>query len=186
MEYTIRTDMGSKSRIPLEPSDNLYLGNIFNVLKMEKGVDREKGFWAVLNCTDDPVLDHLKTDAEFDVMRLNQWDGEPYPGMSIKIGIEFIDMNVKAGSNVIVCCHTGISRSPGMVVAYLTYRELKKRYEVLPEAPMEFVRDCYEKAKVVVRKARPFIQIHPEIDKSVRQYFRLSPRTFEDLIKSGY
>jgi len=182
MEYLIRTDMGPKSRIPLGPGDNLWLGNIFNVQEMEKGVDRQKGFWAILNCTDDGALDHLKSDAEYDVIRLNQWDGEPYPGMSIKIGIEFIDMNLKAGSNVIVCCHAGVSRSAGMMVAYLTYRDIKSKFDNLTQAPMDYVRGAYENSKLIVRKARPFIQIHPAIDKSIRQYFRLSPRTLEDLI----
>lgn len=178
MNDFIRIDVGPMTRIPLEPSDSLYLGNIPNALALEN--ERPKGFWAILNCTDDPGLDYLKSDAEFDVMRLNQWDGESYPGMSIKIGIEFIDMNLKAGSNVLVCCHAGVSRSPGIIVAYLMYRRLEK----IPKEKqrLEDLREAYDKAMSTVRKVRPFIQIHPQIDKSVRQYYRLAPRTAADLI----
>ena len=179
MSEFLRLNMGPMTSIPLENQDRLFLGNIPNALALQN-VNRPKGFWAILNCTDDPELDHLKTDAEFDVVRLNQWDGEPYPGLSIKVGIEFIHMNLGAGSNVLVCCHAGMSRSPGMVVAYLMYRFLEK----IPRErqTLEDRRNAYDHAIAVTRNARPIIHIHPEIDKSVRQYFRLAPKTASDLI----
>lgn len=181
----LHLNMGPMTRIPLDMPenvrylDNLYLGNIPNALSLQD-VNRPKGFWAILNCTDDPELDPLKTDAEFDVLRLNQWDGEPYPGMSIKVGIEFIHTNLRAGSNVLVCCHAGMSRSPGMTMAYLMYRFLEK----IPRERQttEDRKNAYDYALAVVRKARPIIQIHPQIDKSIRQYFRLMPKTAADLI----
>lgn len=176
----LHLNMGAMTSIPLDNQDNLFLGNIPNALALENA-NRPKGFWAILNCTDDPALDHLKTDAEFDVVRLNQWDGEPYPGLSLKVGIEFIHTNLKAGSNVLVCCHAGMSRSPGMVVAYLMYRFLEKIPRV--KQTLEDRRESYDYARAVVGKARPIIHIHPEIDKSVRQYFRLAPKPTADLIK---
>lgn len=175
----IHLDMGPMTPIPLDNQDRLFLGNIPNAMALQNA-DRPKGFWAILNCTDDPELDHLKTDAEFDVVRLNQWDGEPYPGLSLKVGIEFIHMNLGAGSNVLVCCHAGMSRSPGMVVAYLMYRFLEKIPRM--KQTLEDRRNAYDYAKAVVSKARPIIQIHPEIDKSVRQYFGLAPKTIADLV----
>lgn len=185
MEYLIRTDMGPMSRIPLGPGDALYLGNIHNALTL-KHDHRLWGFWAILNCTDDPALDHLRSDAEYDVLRLNQLDGEMYPFDSIMRGIQYIDMHLKAGANVLVACHAGVSRSAGMMVAYLTFHKIKNHYDNLTEAPMTFVQDAYNEAVLKTRKARPFIQIHPEIDKSIRQYFRLAPRSFNDLITQGY
>ncbi len=178
MSQFLQMDMGPMSPIPIDDKHNLFLGTIFNAIELET-TKRDK-FWAVLNCTDDPGLDFMKIDAEFDVLRLNQLDGEPYPGMLIKVGIEFIDMNLKAGVNVLICCHAGVSRSPGLTVAYLMYHQLEK----IPreQQTMEDRRNAYNLAVDIVHKARPFIQIHPQIDKSVRQYYRLSVRTSADLI----
>lgn len=178
MSTFLKLDCGPMNRIPLDGIDNLYLGNIPNALALEQ--ERPKGFWAILNCTDDPACDHMKTDAEFDVMRLNQWDGVPYPGLSIKVGIEFIKTHLAAGANVLVCCHAGVSRSAGMVVAYLMYRYL----EPIPRerVTLENLRAAYDYAVQKTRNSRPIIQIHPQIDKSIRQYYRLAPKSAEDLI----
>jgi len=174
----LRMDMGPMSEIPIDDKHHLFLGTIFNGIELETS-PRDK-FWAVLNCTDDPALDFMRMDAEFDVLRLNQLDGEPYPGMLIKVGIEFIDMNLKAGTNVLVCCHAGVSRSPGMVLAYLIYRQLEK----IPreKQTIEDRKLAYSESIQAITKARPFIQIHPQIEKSIRQYYRLSARTAADLI----
>lgn len=178
MSQFLRLDMGPMSRIYLDGVSNLFLGNIPNALELTE--TRHKGFWAILNCTDDPALDHMKTNAEFDIIRLNQWDGEPYPFESIRRGIDFVHTNITAGSNVLVCCHAGISRSAGMMLAYLMYRYL----EDIPREKqrLEDRRDAYSRAIQFITKSRPIIQIHREIDKSVRQYFGLAPKSAADLI----
>jgi hypothetical protein len=170
----IRLDMGHMSKI----ADNLYLGNIPNALELSNS--KWDKFWAILNCTDDPVLDYMQTESKFDVVRLNHWDGQPYLGHSITTGIRYIDENLKANSNVLVCCHAGMSRSPGMMVAYLMHQYL----EQIPRNK-QTGKDraaAYKEALRVVIKCRPIIQIHPAIDLSIRQYFGLAPKTAKDLI----
>lgn len=180
MTEFLRIDMGAMSRIPLDGVDNLYLGNIPNALALYQ--EKPKGHWAVLNCTDDPALDYLKTEPDFDVIRLDQWDGEPYPGMLVKVGIEFVDSNLKAGNNVLICCHAGMSRSPGMTVAYLMYRFLEDTPR--DQQTLEDRLEAYNWATKKVRNSRPIIQIHPKIDLSIRQYFGMAARSDEDLIQA--
>jgi len=164
MSEFIRLDMGPMSHIPAgNPSGALYLGNIPNAIQLGRTLN--KRFWAILNCTDDWELDHLNAEQGFWVKRLDHWDGEEYPEEKIQDGITFIESNMAAGAAVLVCCHAGMSRSPGMVLAYL----MSKKYD-------------YNEAVRIIRKARPFIQIHPKIDLSVRKYFRLAPRSAADLI----
>lgn len=172
MSEFLRLDMGPMSYIPGgHPNGALYLGNIPNAIEIGKGL--HKRFWAILNCTDDPELDNLNSERGFQVCKLDHLDGEAYPEAKIRQGIHYIDSNMQSGAAVLVCCHAGISRSPGMVLAYL----MSKGYD-------------YNAAVRIIRKARPFIQIHPKIDLSVRQYFRLAPRSVADLIPgnttSGY
>lgn len=160
----IRIDMGPMSPIQAGPIQGyLCLGNIPNAL--EAGKQLHKRFVSILNCTDDPALDNLNAFSGFEVLRLNHLDGEEYPDYKIKQGIDFIESRLQSGAMVLVCCHAGISRSSGMVLAYL----LSKKYE-------------YNEAVHLIRKARPCIQIHPKIDLSVRKYFRLAPRSAADLI----
>ena len=160
----LRVDMGPMCHIPAgHPNGALYLGNIPNAMEIGKKLNIR--FVAILNCTDDPELDPLNSLPGFNVKRLDQWDGEEYPPEKIKDGIKFIEDHMKTSSMVLVCCHAGISRSAGMVLAYL----MSKKYD-------------YNEAVRIIRKARPFIQIHPRIDLSVRKYFGLAPRTVADLI----
>lgn len=169
----LKLDMGPMSHIPAgHPNGVLYLGNIPNAVEL--GQTRlHARFCAILNCTDDTCLDGLNSLPGFNVKRLNQWDGEEYPSQSITEGIKFIEDHMKTYSMVLVCCHAGVSRSAGMVLAYL----MSKEYD-------------YNEAVRILRKSRPIIQIHPKIDLSVRKYFRLAPRTEADLIPgremSGY
>lgn len=173
MTEFLRLDMGPMSFISvfhptLEAARGaLYLGTIVNAIELSKGLN--KRFWCVLNCTDDPELDNLNTESGFEVQRLNQWDGEEYTPEKIEKGLNFIDDSMRSGSAILVCCHAGISRSPGMVLAYL----LKLGY-------------VYKDALEIIRNARPFIQIHPKIDLSIRKYFGIAPRTEADLASSGY
>lgn len=178
MTEFIKLDMGPMSRIPLEGIENLFLGNIPNALALEE--QPLKGFWAVLNCTDDPALDYMKTNAEYDMLRLNHWDGVEYSTQQIALGVKFIDMNIRAGVNVLVCCHAGMSRSPGIVLAYLMHRQLAKLTK--EQVRLEDLRDSYYRSFNTILKSRPFIQIHPKIDKSIRQYYHLAPTSAKDLI----
>lgn len=165
MSQFLRLDLGPMSYINAKQSGELYLGNIPNVLELEQKAHPDLWFWAVLNCTDDPGLDHLNSTPNFDVLRLNHLDGEMYSPDRITQGLQFIEKNLQAGVNTLVCCHAGVSRSPGVIIAYLMYKGWS-----------------YNEAVSEVRKSRPFIQIHPKIDLSIRQYFKLAPRTVADLI----
>lgn len=158
----VEFDMGPMSYIPTDGSETLYLGTIYNA--RELAVSYPKRTWSVLNCTDDSLLDEYDRTG-FKIKRLNQLDGHPYPADKIKDGLSFINDAMHAGDAVLVCCHAGCSRSPGMVVAYLLERG-----------------HSYNEAVQLIRKARPFIQIHHLIDLSIRQYFHLAPRTVADLI----
>ncbi len=180
MTEFLRVDMGAMSYISLDGNDTLYLGTIFNAIELSESLNKRA--WAILNCTDDPALDHLKVEQGFEMLRLNQWDGEPYPGLLVKVGIEFIRQNIEANSAVLVCCHAGMSRSPGMVVAYLMYRYLESRKLGGRLPTTELRQEAYLQAIKKVRNHRPIIQIHPQIDLSIRQYFGLAPRSAEDLI----
>lgn len=181
MSQFLKLDCGPMSHIPLEGSDTLYLGNIPNALTLTDTLNKRA--WAVLNCTDDPALDYMRTERGYDMLRLNHWDGEPYPGMLIKVGIEFIRDNIAAGSAVLVCCHAGMSRSPGMVVSYLMYRWLQANGDSTEHiSSLELRKEAYDLAIAKTRKSRPIIHIHPKIDLSVRQYFGLAPKTAEDLV----
>lgn len=166
MGYTrhefLRFDMGPESYIDVDRVLPLYLGTIGNAEKI--GQELHKRDWAVLNCTDDPGLNDLHRPG-FTVCNLYHQDGVPYSTKQIQDGIEFIKTSFELGAAVLVCCHAGISRSPGMVLAYLMSIGL-----------------TYNQALRKILVARPIIQIHPKIDLSIRQYFNLAPRTVADLI----
>lgn len=157
-----RFEMGPMSFIHIDGEDPLYLGTIVNALEL--GKDLHKRAWAILNCTDDPGLNDLDRPG-FTICNLYHRDGLPYEIGQIHNGINFIKTSFELGSAVLVCCHAGMSRSPGMVLAYLMSTGL-----------------TYNQALRKILVARPIIQIHPKIDLSVRQYFHLAPRTAADLI----
>lgn len=163
MDSFIYPYMGPMSHIPNEQFDALYLGNLNNAEELL--ASEHKGMWAILNCTDDPMLDVYWDNPKFIIRRLNQKDGLPYPAAQITEGTTFIRTNLFLGNSVLVCCHAGISRSPGMILAYL----LSEGFS-------------YNESIRKIRKSRPVIQIHPKIDLSIRQYFNLAPRTVADLI----
>lgn len=179
MSTFLKLDMGPMCQIPLPSEQKLYLGNIPNAEELQS-TNGEK--WCILNCTDDPALDYLKHKENFDCIRLNHLDGEPYPQASIANGIGYINNSLKDGAKVLVCCHAGVSRSAGMTLAYLIAR-LKYDEKCYDSAGIQ---EIYNRALSTIRKARPFIQIHPKIDLSIRQYFRLAPKSPKDLISKGY
>jgi hypothetical protein len=159
-EFTL--DMGDMSYIDTDGKQALYLGTVMNALELSEGF--HKRAWAILHCACDSSLDNLERPG-FAIKKLNHWDGQPYPFEVIEAGLKFIKEHMEQGDAVLVCCMAGMSRSPGMVLAYL----LESGYS-------------YNDAIRRIRKARHFIQIHPAIDHSVRQYFHLAPRTVADLI----
>jgi len=85
-------------------------------------------------------------------------DGAPYPFHWLTKALEQLDLWLQDGEVVVVHCAAGISRSSSTVIAHLIGHGL-----------------TWDEAEKEVRAARPIIQPHPELKRSILQYYKVWP-----------
>lgn len=135
--------------------DRLYLGNLQNARGLAEA--NPYGVRFVFNCTPDR-LEPIHN------VRISQWnlnDGVPIPYDTTLSMVHSILQQVELGP-VLVCCHTGISRSPGIVAAYLTRIGM-----------------CWDDAVDFIGRRRPVVRLHHLISLSIRQALGIAPRPEE-------
>lgn len=108
----------------------------------------------VINCTPEEIELPIK---DFKVFTTRFEDGTVLDPMMVLMVIGKIHDLIELG-NVLVCCHAGISRSPGIVAAYLT------RCGMSWDESVEYVTD-----------KRSIAMIHPIINLSIRQALGIAP-----------
>lgn len=129
--------------------NNLYIGS-YRAVKRSKELRRNK-IKAIVTLMEKnkyhppPEYEHLFVKIE---------DKTYIPHDVLKRILDFIDKNIKKGA-VLVHCNSGISRSGGVVVAYL----LKVHPELTYEQVRKYVRNFHT------------ISPHPNIKQSILDYF---------------
>lgn len=128
--------------------DRIYIGNYNSATMLD--YKNEEGITHILNCTPDPHdgLDKLT------VHQININDGYEIPVDQIAFAIRTIGRAIEKNGKILVHCHAGISRSVSLVAAYLMY-----------------VGFSWDEAINFIKNRRPQAFPHPNIEKSIKQYF---------------
>ena len=142
--------------------DRLWVGTLWAALDLEP--QNPAGIRAILNCTSE----WMSKPEPFEVTSLHLEDGAPVPHTTVKYAVNWIHEMIKSGP-VLICCHAGLSRSPGIAAAYLTRCGLS-----------------WDQAERVLRYRRPQIQIHPEISLSLRQALGQAPTAQDSPFNSEF
>lgn len=112
-------------------TDSLYIGAYWPRINFK--ILKRKGITAILNLMEDNLYE---PDKKYSYLHLGFPD-ETYPSHDLlKKALDFIDVNIQTGK-VLVHCAMGISRSGGIVVAWL----LKKHYDWQWDDAVRFVRE---------------------------------------------
>lgn len=128
--------------------EQVYIGNYYSAQMLDIG--NPEGITDVLNCTSNPH-EGLK---KFHVSQLNLQDGYEISFETIQFAVRTIEGAVHRGGKILVHCQAGISRSCGIVCAYLMYCGFS-----------------WNEAKCLISAKRPQAWPHPLIEKSVKQAF---------------
>jgi protein-tyrosine phosphatase len=131
--------------------ENLYIGAYWPRLNFEKG--KKNGITAIVNLMEENHYD--PTPFGFKYLHKGFPDDSYPPHNYLETILEFIDLNIQNGGKVLVHCAMGISRSGGIVIAWL----LKKHPEWKWNDALNYVRKS--------RLISPAI----EIKESILDYF---------------
>lgn len=142
--------------------DRLFLGTLWNAEQL--ALSNPYGIRSLVNCTDDRINWAPNGITSPDSIQLDHLDGTPYPEQKIHWTCEWIQWHIMKGP-VLIACHAGCSRSPGMTLAYLIRCGMG-----------------YQEALFLLQSLRRQIQIANAIDLSVRRAFGIAPRSAQDLI----
>lgn len=142
--------------------DKLFLGTLYNAEQLSHS--NPYGIRCLVNCTDERINWAPAGVSEPKAIQLDHLDGTPYPIPKIWWACAWINSYI-GSSPVLIACHAGCSRSPGITLAYLMRSGMG-----------------YQEALFLLQSLRPQIQIANAIDLSVRQAFGISPRSSQDLI----
>ena len=127
-------------------TDRIFIGNYYSAEMLDYG--NRNSITHVLNCTPH----YHKGLKDLTVNQINIDDGFEIPAESVLFGIRMISEAVRSGGRILVHCHAGISRSPSMVAAYLMYNGFS-----------------WDEAVDFIRRRRPEIFPHPNIERSVKK-----------------
>lgn len=142
--------------------DNLFLGTLWNAEQL--GYSNPYGIASIVNCTEERISFNPMGIREAFSIQLDHQDGFPFPSDKIFYACEWIHRKITKGP-VLICCHAGCSRSPGITLAYLMSCGMG-----------------YKEALFLIESLRRQVQIANAIDLSVRQAFGIAPRSSQDLI----
>lgn len=130
----------------------LWLGAEYDVLDLN--TMQKNGITSVLNMTRQP--DELPT--EFEYLQLDQDDGVPFSEDALRRGLAFLAGQLARNNVVLIHCAAGISRTAAMAIAWL----MRAGYS-------------WDEAEIFVKIARPITMPHPELKRSVLQFFKRWP-----------
>jgi protein-tyrosine phosphatase len=131
--------------------DRIYIGCYSGAQNLQ--FRNEPGITHILNCTPDTHSYGLK---DFRIHQININDGNEVPFDEFWSAIQFIEMAVQSGGKVLVHCHAGISRSPGIVCGYLMRHGFS-----------------WDEALQLIRRNRPQVYPHHNIERSIKKYVGL-------------
>jgi protein-tyrosine phosphatase len=135
--------------------ERLYLGCLYDATELR--TDNPKEITAVLNCTPDAV-DYSGT--KIIQHRIPLWhDGFAINKADFWPAMEFIRTRLWHGDRVLVHCHAGMSRSPGMIAGFLHLMGFKE----------------FEQAIDYVKLLRPIIQPNIEVLNSIKRHMKVWP-----------
>jgi len=129
-------------------NDRIYIGAYHAAVNLE--FKNEHSITHILNCTCD-THDELK---RFDIQQLNIHDGYEITHDDLKFAFEAIERALSSGGRILVHCHAGISRSTGIVAGYL----MRSGFS-------------WDEALEIVRRGRPQAFPHPNIERSIKDYY---------------
>lgn len=127
-------------------TERIYIGNYHSAEMLDYG--NRNSITHVLNCTPD----YHRGLKNFTVNQINIDDGFEIPAEQVLFGIQKIAEAVRNGGTILVHCHAGISRSPGIVAAFLMYNGFS-----------------WDEAVDFIRIRRPQIFPHPRIASSIKK-----------------
>lgn len=127
--------------------DRIYIGSYSAAENLE--YRNEPLITHILNCTPDTHSDRLK---EFKMGQININDGYEIPFDEFWYALKFIDEAIHNYGKILVHCHAGISRSPGIVAGYLMWHGFS-----------------WDDAIELIRRNRPQVYPHAKIEYSIRK-----------------
>lgn len=127
--------------------DRIYIGSYSAAQNLE--YRNEPLISHILNCTPDMHKD-LKA---FKIHQININDGYEIPFEEFWSAQKFLDEAIYEGGRILVHCHAGISRSTGIVAGYLMRHGFS-----------------WEEALELIRRNRPQVYPHANIERSVKKY----------------
>lgn len=128
----------------------LWLGAEYDVLDLN--AMQKNGI--VLNMTHQ--ADELPRECQY--LQLNQDDGAPFDQEALRRGLVFIGELTARNNVVLIHCAAGISRTAAMAIAWLMAGGFS-----------------WDESERMVKNARPITLPHPELKRSVLQFFRRWP-----------
>lgn len=139
----------------------IWLGAEYDVLDVD--ALGKSGVTSVLNMTRAPdhafvrhVLDTQGVVSQY--CQLDQDDGYPLSEDALRRGLEFLSGQLARNNVVLIHCAAGISRTAAMAIAFLMT-----------------VGFSWDEAELLVKNARPITLPHPELKRSVLQFFKRWP-----------
>ena len=136
--------------------EGLWISDLYSVANKET-LDGA-GITAILSCVMPDERVFLRDPHGRKISHVNINDGEPYPFHWLTKALEQLDLWLQDGEVVVVHCAAGISRSSSTVIAHLIGHGL-----------------TWDEAEKEVRAARPIIQPHPDLKRSILQYYKVWP-----------
>lgn len=134
--------------------EGLYISDIYTVAMTLKNFPE---ITAVMSCVQPDERTFLPPhDRKRSFIEIN--DGEAYPFHQLTKALEQLDLWLQDGEVVVVHCAAGISRSSSTIIAHLMGHGL-----------------TWDEAESEVRAARPIIMPHPNLKRSILEYYKVWP-----------
>lgn len=143
--------------------DKLFLGNIWDAQQLV--YDNPCLIGAVLNVSTEP---EYARNPEISHCHIPFPDGCEVPAAAFRHAMDFLWFHACLGTTMLVHCHAGQSRSPGIVKAHLYLRSKEFFWVGTPEYRWDL-------AHRLVVGCRPQVQVHPNIERSLKQHLKLFP-----------
>jgi predicted protein tyrosine phosphatase len=139
-------------------AEQIYMGAAREAI--DTALLRAVGITAIANLTPE---DFGSSREVFKYLQLDQDDTVDIPPAKIKQFLDWMDARMCDGDHVLVHCHMGISRTPSLIIAWLMHHQGACKDDDL--------KAMWNKFEDQLGKARPIIQPHWRLKRSVLEYF---------------